>query len=390
MFLHGLHGSLAHIPSAGMYVVLTILGSIGFATVLHGFDKHIIALINGKERASATPGEKLSRIHSIDFMRIIMAFLVVTIHFPFAGKAGQVFITYSKVAVPFFFMVCGYFLFRDDSKEMMTRLIKQTKRMLLLYVTSNLFYFAFFTLYERITEGNLNGITACFTRKALIDFLLYNLSPFTEHLWFLGSLLYALVIMIVLNKVGILKKVMFAGPALIAAYVVLSHLGIGEGYQLRNAILVGLSYTMTGMLIRRYEKKILSIKFLAPALWALLVICATTAIFELNGYKQGVAVPFVSCEILTVVVVLLCLKYPNFMAGTNAENLGRDYSLPIYIMHIAVMYMLFIMFPENVGFIANYGALTTFALTAAIASLYFKIKSVIITVNRGKTEVVTT
>ena len=59
-------------------------------------------------------------------------------------------------------------------------------------------------------------------------------------------------------------------------------------------------------------------------------------------------------------------------------------------MHIAVMCTLFIMFPENVGFIANYGALTTFALTAAIASLYFKIKSVIITVNRGKTEVVTT
>ena len=389
MFLHGLHGSLAHIPSAGMYVVLTILGSIGFATVLHGFDKHIIALINGKERASSIPGENIKRIHSIDFMRIIMAFLVVTIHFPFAGKAGQVFITYGKVAVPFFFMVCGYFLFRDDSKEMMTRLIKQTKRMLLLYVTSNLFYFAFFTLYERITEGNLNGITACFTRKALIDFLLYNLSPFTEHLWFLGSLLYALVIMIVLNKVGILKKVMFTGPALIAAYVVLSHLGIGEGYQLRNAILVGLSYTMTGMLIRRFEKKILSFKLLAPALWALLVICCTTAIFELNGYKQGVALPFVSCEILTVVVVLLCLKYPNFMAGTNAENLGCNCSLSIYIMHIAVMCTLFIMFPENVGFIANYGALTTFALTAAIASLYFKIKSVIITVNRGKTEVVT-
>ena len=121
----------------------------------------------------------------------------------------------------------------------------------------------------------------------------------------------------------------------------------GEGYQLRNAILVGLAYTMTGMLIRKYEKKILGVQFLAPALWILLAVCGTTAIFELNGYKQGVAVPFVSCEILTVVIVLLCLRYPNFLAGTSAENLGRDCSLPVYIMHIAVMCALLLFIPEN-------------------------------------------
>lgn len=390
MFLHGLHGSLAHISSPGVYVVLTILGSIGFATVINGFDRHIIALINGRERASALPGENTGRIHSIDVMRIVMAFLVVAIHIPFPGKAGQVFITYGKTAVPFFFMVCGYFLFRDDSKEMMTRLVKQTKRIAVLFVAANVFYAVFFMLYERITEGSLNGMRACFTGKALIDFLLYNLSPFSEHLWFLGSLLYALLIMLALNKLGVLKHAVFAGPALIAAYVVLSHLGVGEGYQLRNAILVGLAYTMTGMLIRRFEKKILGVKLLVPVLWILLAVCGTTAIFELNGYKQGVAVPFVSCEILTVVIVLLCLRYPNFLAGTSAENLGRDCSLPVYIMHIAVMCALLLFIPENVGFVSTYGALTAFAASAAIATLYNKIKSVIITVNRGKTEVVTT
>ena len=193
-----------------------------------------------------------------------------------------------------------------------------------------------------------------------------------------------------LNILGVLKHAVFAGPALIAAYVVLSHLGVGEGYQLRNAILVGLAYTMTGMLIRRFEKKILGVKLLVPVLWILLAVCGTTAIFELNGYKQGVAVPFVSCEILTVVIVLLCLRYPNFLAGTSAENLGRDCSLPVYIMHIAVMCALLLFIPENVGLVSTYGALTAFAASAAIATLYNKIKSVIITVNRGKTEVVTT
>ena len=54
------------------------------------------------------------------------------------------------------------------------------------------------------------------------------------------------------------------------------------------------------------------------------------------------------------------------------------------------MCALLLFIPENVGFVSTYGALTAFAASAAIATLYYKIKSVIITVNRGKTEVVTT
>ena len=390
IFLQGFHGSLARIPSAGMYVTLTLLCSIGFAAIINGFDRYIIPLINGSKNPAVLSGDAGRRIHSIDVMRIVMAFLVVAIHSPFAGKAGQVFITYGKTAVPFFFMVCGYFLYRDNTSKMMSRLKTQAVRIFILFLTSNVFYMAFFAMYEKAATGSLISFRECFTGKALADFLLYNLSPFTEHLWFLGSLLYALVIMIALNKLGALKHVMFAGPALIAAYAALSHIGVAEGYQLRNAILVGMSYTMTGMLIRRFQKSILSFRFLSPVLWTLAAVCCATAIIELNVYKQGVAVPFASCEILTVVIVLLCLKYPDFGAGTMAEKLGRGCSLPVYIIHIAVLYGLLLFIPGNAGFIANYGAVTAFAASAAIAALYLKIKSVIITVNRGKPEVVTT
>ena len=383
LFLQGFTGSIARIPSAGMYIILTILCAVGLAAILHGLDRYLIGLIRGN-RPSSLPLKAGRSIHSIDVMRIVMSFLVVAIHCPFPGKAGEVFITYGKTAVPFFLVVCGYLLYRDDGKEMMSRLVKQTKRILILFLASNAFYCACFALYARITEGNFNSFRACFTPKAVTDFLLYNLSPFSEHLWFLGSLLYALLIMLLLNKLKIMKLAVFAGPALIAAYVILSHLGIGEGYQLRNAVLVGLAYTMTGMFIRRFEKHILSLRFLAPVLWILFAVCLAGAVFELNGYEQGIAVPFVSCEILTIVIVLLCLKYPDFGAGTYAEKLGRRCSLHIYIMHIAVLYLLLIMIPANTGLITRYCAVTVFAATAAISSLYLKLISVIITRNRGQ------
>ena len=377
LFLKGLHtDAMFNVKSAGMYCILTILLAIGLATIISGVDKYLIALITGKKKASGELDLKAgTHIHSIDVMRIVMAFLVVAIHVPFAGKAGDVFITYGKTAVPFFLVICGYFLYRDDNGEMMKRLIKQIKRIFIFFIAANVFYAGVFAVYLRVTKGSFDGMKECFTAKSLTDFALYNLSPFSEHLWYLGSLLYALLIMLLLNKLKVMKFAMFLAPFLVAAYVVLSHLGIGTPVQLRNALFVGLGYTMMGMLIRRFEKKILGHKATAPLLWIAFIICCVTAIVELKGYKQGIAVPFVSCEILIYVIVLLCLKYPDLGKDTFAEWLGRECSLPVYILHIAVL-QLFVM-TGNDGFFGRFGAVTVFVTTTVIAALYKGIKNAV-------------
>ena len=377
LFLMGLHSdAMFNVKSPGMYCILTILMAVGLATVISGIDKYLIALIAGKKKASGELELKAgTHIHSIDVMRIVMAFFVVAIHVPFADKAGEVFITYGKTAVPFFLVICGYFLYRDDNSEMMKRLIKQTKRIFIFFIAANVFYAGVYAVYLRVTSGSFDGMKACFSAKVLTDFALYNLSPFSEHLWYLGSLFYALIIMLLLNKLKLMKYAMFAAPLLVAAYVVLSHLGIGTPVQLRNALFVGLGYTMMGMLIRRFEKKILDQKAAAPVLWILTVICCVTAVFELNGYKQGTAVPFVSCEILIYLIVLLCLKYPDFGKGTFAEWLGRECSLTVYIMHMAVLYLM--LMTGNDKFFGKFGAVTVFVLTTVIAAIYKNIKNAV-------------
>lgn len=380
LFLTGLsNGTIFRVSSPSMYILLTLLMSIGAATVISGADKYLIGLLTGKKKDLTEQSElkalTSSRNHAIDFMRIVMAFLVVTIHFPFDGKAGNVFITFGKTAVPFFLVVCGYMLYREDAKEMMSRLIKQTRRILIFFLASNIFYMAAVALYDKKMMGKVD-MRPYFTGKAIKNFLLYNFSPFSEHLWFFGSLLYALVILLILNKIKVLKPAILMGPILIAAYVILSHMGVGEGYQLRNAILVGLGYTMTGMLIRRYEKKILSIKALPWILGILAVGSGIAAIVELNTYKKGVAVPFVGCEILTIVLVLLCLRFPDFGMGTYAEKLGRTCSLPIYIMHIFTL-MVFQM-TKNEAFFGKYGAVTIFVVTTVAVALYENIKAAVI------------
>ena len=382
LFLQGLSkagGSMAKISSNSLYILLTVLLSIAFAAVISGFDKYIISLIHGKVKPSQLPdisSGKSTRVHSLDVMRIVMAFLVVTIHIPFNGQAGSFFITYGKLAVPFFLTVCGYLLYRKDSKEMMARLWKQTKKIFILYVGSNLLYLVATAIDMYRHSHSLNGLKYYFTSAKMKDFLLYNMSPFADHLWFLGSLLYALLILMLLNKLKAVNWAMFAAPLLIGAYVVLSHQNVATPIALRNAILVGISYTMMGMLIRRFESQLKRIK--APILWVLAAVLCGTAYFEMTHWKQGTAVPFISCEILVYIIVLLCLKYPNFGAGTLAEKMGRDLSLPIYILHyLGVVYL-----PRNDGYMRIYGAFTVFVLSCLVATIYAVIKRRLFQKNR--------
>lgn len=387
LFLTGFNksnGSIARIPSNSLYIVLTILVSVGFATIISGLDKYIVGLINGKSKNAVPNLEKSSgRVHSIDVMRIVMAFLVVTIHIPFNGTAGNVFITYGKIAVPFFLAVCGYMLYREDGEKMMKRLIKQTVKVFFYYLGSNLLYGIALAISEYSANHNLNGFKATyFTGAKIKDLLLYNMTPFSEHLWFLGSLLYALIILMILNKLKVLKYAMYLAPALIATYVVLSHLGVAEGYILRNALLVGLPYVMMGMLIRRYEDRLMKIK--TPVLWIFALILCATSVLELKWWNKGTAVPFISCEILVYVIILLCLKYPDFGRDTLAEKMGRDLSLPIYVLHILPMIFL----PMKQGLMLTYGAITIFVITAFVSAVYVAIKHFIASrINRQKISV---
>lgn len=49
------------------------------------------------------------RAENIDILKAICAFLVVCIHMPFPGRVGDYFTALTRIAVPVFFMITGYF-----------------------------------------------------------------------------------------------------------------------------------------------------------------------------------------------------------------------------------------------------------------------------------------
>lgn len=307
-----------------------------------------------------TKMENQGRIHSFDVLKLLLAFLVVTIHFPFK-TSGDYFIAYGKTAVPIFFVISGYLLYRDDMQEMLPRIYKQTIKILLVTIISNIIYGAFFYFLE----GKYVFRYVYFTHKKIMDFILYNVSPFSEHLWFLGSMLYALVLIIILAKTNLLKKAMFVAPFLTLAYLLLYWFGPVNPFAYRNALLIALPYLMMGMAIRRFETSLMKIK--KSVLWlAALTLCITT-IVELKTYRRGIAIPFVSAELLTYVIVLLCLNYKNFGAGTIFEKLGRSCTLFIYIAHIIVAMILFEYIPQSSIFVSTLAPVTVYVVTLVLS-----------------------
>ena len=54
-----------------------------------------------------------NRNEGIDMLRMVCAFFIVCIHIPFPGGVGSYIKAVSRIAVPIFFMISGYYLMRD-------------------------------------------------------------------------------------------------------------------------------------------------------------------------------------------------------------------------------------------------------------------------------------
>lgn len=368
--------SFMYVKSDSMYILLVILLAVALAWVIHGFDKYATGLFTGKTHPSVSvEGDK--KIHSIDFLRLVAMFFVVAIHIPFDNKyAAGLTIAFGKIAVPFFLVVCGYFLYNSDSAVFMKRLKKQALRIFLLTVAANIFYLVF-ELFRALNSGTMlsDFFSESFTAGNILNFFLWNMSPFSGHLWYLGSLLYAILIIMLLNKLKVYKWAMFAAPVLLAGYIALSFMLNPENYFMyRNAVLCTLPYLMIGCIINRYKDKLMK-----PSVWWYIgsgvVLCVLVTI-ENRLHRGDVSMPYFSSELLVYALMLTALKLPSLFSGTLAEKLGGKNTLFMYIVHISVAEL--IMSIQDVpAFFRTLAPFVVFIATLLISALWNFLKSFI-------------
>lgn len=346
---------VVYIKSTSMYFFMVIGSSILLAYMLNRVNRYFIQAFSVTQKET----EISTRNHSIDVIRFMACFLVVCIHAPFHGTLGAVFIAFGKIAVPFFLVVCGYYLYSNNNFTFRHRLKKQIKRIFFLTIFSYLGYLVISYLFL-FNQSWTELVDQCFRKESIMNLLLYNLPPVADHLWFLGSLLYALILIFILNKFKIDQYIMFAAPILLGCYVYFSRSQEAPYYVYRNVLLVTMPYVMMGALIRRYEKHLIRCK--SKVLIGIAFLLCISNLLELR-YYQTVGIAFISAELLVYVIVLLCIKCPNVGKGTVVERIGREYSLFIYIVHFAFLYIL----SNDSRILIYFGAIVIFIDTLILA-----------------------
>ncbi len=283
------------------------------------------------------------RNSSIDIFRFAAVALVIIQHYgiinPRTTTAAMLTDLFSRIAVPFFFMVSGFFSWKDDPAARQTYLKKQA-----LTITKTL----------AVSSVIIIGTNALFgwhirLKAEYIPFILFFNEPGFlyqhSHMWYMLALIYVLLIALAVDKLGKNKWAYICVPLLLGLalgldiYFELS--GFRRSCFTRNFLLFGLPYFYIGQLLHRYQSKILS-KLTRPICFAALLVSAGGLAGEaFLALDYGLAVYdknfdrtiFVFLPLLGVCVFLLLLHFPNIGQNSFVARYARDASMIIYIIH---------------------------------------------------------
>ena len=301
-----------------------------------------------------------SRFVGFDILKTICAFLVVCIHAPFPGSVGEYFTAICRVAVPVFFMITGFFY--SDVKWRRAEK-KQIEKVIKLFVFSSLLYIVWNCTRSFLSGGNVaDCIVQMFGIKKILRLLVLNESPFNGHLWYIGALLYTLIVFYVIKQEKImycLTPFLLVGDLLLGKYSLLIW-GREFPYVLvRNFLFVGIPYFCIGDLLHKVKGKNKKYKsFLSGMLC--LVFVATTILerYVLVSLKANATRDhYLSTTLFAVsVFIFVCGLYENRKISkieSIMASIGRYYSTEIYIIHPIIITVLSIIV-ERTGLISSY------------------------------------
>jgi peptidoglycan/LPS O-acetylase OafA/YrhL len=297
------------------------------------------------------------RIPSIDAYRALLSFLIVCIHSEFPSVGGDVVVTIARIAVPSFFVISGYFMFTNSVPEFIIRNTNAIKRMLLILFLTSVSFLIMNVIQSYIDEfrGGIYGyFSKILTVKMLVKFILFNVNPLSEPLWYLLAYVYALVIylcfVIWITKHN--KIVVFASFVLLICCAFLSSYfrpifgdyyfwgiesDLKHNYIYRNAIFEGFPLFSLGFAMAKNRERLFScfqkVKRINLIFFVLTIIFTLLSMYErfvLCGINSEI---YLSTTPLALCIFLFLLRNNDLFSSTILPKIGKEYSLYIYIIH---------------------------------------------------------
>lgn len=333
--------------------------------------------------------QKKQRNYTLDCLRLVAAFLIVGLHIQYKSSAlvNGVNLAISRVGVPFFFLLSGYFCDSNDFSEGERRAKKGMLHAFKLSLIGFLLYFVYLlSLYDfkfsRLTElPEFPWGIDVFVRLLLCN----DFSGFfmmVSHLWFLPALAYGYAVLWLLNRLNIGKNRFWLTLLLIPTlfFGEFSHyFGIEiENYYYRNFLLTGLPFLLLGGLLHQNAEKLTKINDVMLFLFAI-GGCAYSILmqwaFMPNGIADANAELYLGSVVTCIAVFILAIKHPN--APKWLSELGKEDVLWIYILHMMVNSILTRIVGKGIALLGWYQLIcpiVVFVLSLGLAELIRLVK----------------
>lgn len=309
--------------------------------------------------------QQLSRYDSIDGARLIMALLVAVLHVGMPlGFCSKYLCDIARIAVPFFFMCTGFFIYNSDPLVVRKRIKKSIKKTFSFLISTSIIYL----ILELLLWHNPEKVLQELTQYVSFDTLFFNSVPFMPVGWYLMALIYALVVISVLMKFN--NKPNWVNIALIILCLVYTLLtGVYQNFIFKGNVfslkynccwIAALPWILIGMYMSYMQitnKMRLSNAVLSLCVVVGIVACLAEHYIIKKCTGTNVTGTLYAGTILSALCIFLLLCQ-NRAYLRRLAPLGRQYSSNIYFYHVAWNYILCAFFGVRFVF-ANKGGVIT-------------------------------
>jgi len=287
-------------------------------------DKHIIA----------------ERNIGLDYFKIFLSLLVVTIHLPplFDSAILHSLISdgIARIAVPSFFIISGYYFYPRINDTKACR--KYILRLLILLIVWTIIYFPLFS--RSIDFFSIRG------------FLFVSIFGY-GHLWYITASIISISLIFISKK--IIKNDFIIFFIALAFFLIALYFVYGNGvngfaiHRFRNGLCFGFVFTSIGCLInsKQWVKKIKE-KHLLFMIFLFLVLFLAESLFRHKFLSMPFHDLYLTSILLAPILFIYILKHPVKKAGANFIGV---LSAGIYFIHFYITKLIPIPFNGYIRFI---------------------------------------
>lgn len=264
----------------------------------------------------------MNRFDSLDIYRLIASFAVVILHVSMGVVPLEVQIylkLFARFAVPFFFLVSGYFFYLGYAKNGSSFFLKNISKLLGIFLVASIFF-----LPIDIAKGNFH-----FSQRLI-------LTGTESHLWFIPSLIFGLIycwyMMNTLKLLKFLPAIFLISlfPFLFYYYTVGTSIQRYVDLEFARFFL-SVSFLSLGMFLAHSQIKLTLNRGLG-----LILIASVIMIFEVMYFRIHDPIDLWGFQFLINTIPLsIGVFFISFHGKKNSylANMGRKYSLGIYLYH---------------------------------------------------------